>query len=339
MKFEELKDTLVAIYSNSNTKNLVVHIKSSPGIGKSSLAFQVFQTLQATKLLDGFYDMRGSDLESCDLRGIGFPDKESGKTTWLPPSFLPKKGERIMFFIDELPQSPIPVLNCLSQLLLDKKIGEYEFPEGSIILTAGNLDSDFAATNKIPSHIRGRILQFTLEADTEEFISFGEKTNRISPEILAYLKLKPTMLHQFDPRKSESGYPSPRSFEFLSKFFFANIINPSNEYEICSSCLGEAGGRDVVSFLRIYRSIPKIGDIINSPDSVPVPQEISTITCICVALAHIAKEENIDNLFRYILRLPPEFQSLFIVSIKNRSQELLETPRIASWMIKNQKNF
>ena len=102
--------------------NTPVFIHGSPGIGKSYIVHEA-----ANARGWGLNDVRLSQLDSVDLRGV--PSIVDGKTVWMPPVFLPKEGEGILF-LDELNSAPPSVQAAIYQLILDRKIGEYEMPRG-----------------------------------------------------------------------------------------------------------------------------------------------------------------------------------------------------------------
>ena len=103
----------------------------APGIGKSSIVKQIADE----KGLD-FIDLRLALMDPTDLKGIPFYDKETHTALWAPPAFLPREGEGILF-LDELNSAAPAVQSSAYQLILDRRIGEYELPDGWAIVAAG----------------------------------------------------------------------------------------------------------------------------------------------------------------------------------------------------------
>lgn len=120
--------------------DVALYIWGVHGIGKSSVVRQT-----AEELGIGFVDFRAAQLEASDLRGL--PDKGSdGRTHFLPPADLPAAGEGILL-LDELNRANSEVLAAAFQLVLDRRIGQYELPAGWSIVCAGNVDSgDYTVT-------------------------------------------------------------------------------------------------------------------------------------------------------------------------------------------------
>lgn len=105
-----------------------VMLHGSPGVGKSQVVKQV-----ADKLGIEMIDLRLSQLDPVDLRGVPSVDrekvgnKEVGKTNWNVPSFLPTNGSGILF-LDEINSATQATQAAAYQLVLDRKLGDYELP-------------------------------------------------------------------------------------------------------------------------------------------------------------------------------------------------------------------
>src|SRR5262245_26747070 len=113
-------------------------IWGGPGVGKSSVVHQI-----AKKKKLELIDIRAILLDPVDLRGLPRASK-SGETEWLTPAFLPKSGKGILF-LDELNVAPPMVQAACYQLVLDRKLGDYELPSGWYVCAAGNRETDGAA--------------------------------------------------------------------------------------------------------------------------------------------------------------------------------------------------
>ena len=121
-----------------------VMLHGSPGVGKSQVVKQV-----ADKLGIEMIDLRLSQLDPVDLRGVPSVDKikvgktEVGKTNWNVPSFLPTEGNGILF-LDEINSAAQATQAAAYQLVLDRKLGDYELPSGWAMVAAGNRSTDRA---------------------------------------------------------------------------------------------------------------------------------------------------------------------------------------------------
>ena len=104
-----------------------------PGSAKSQIAQQV-----AADAAREYVDVRALLLDPVDLRGIPWRDS-ADRTRWAPPAFLPPANDtgRWLINLEELPSAVPMVQAALYQLVLDRKVGEYELPEGAALIACG----------------------------------------------------------------------------------------------------------------------------------------------------------------------------------------------------------
>ena len=109
----------------------------APGSAKSAVAQQV-----AADAARQYVDVRALLLDPVDLRGIPWRDS-ADRTRWAPPAFLPPTDDpgRWLINLEELPSAVPMVQAALYQLVLDRKVGEYELPEGASLIRARAGDS------------------------------------------------------------------------------------------------------------------------------------------------------------------------------------------------------
>ena len=130
----------------------------SHGIGKSSLVREFTEEHRI-----GFVDLRCAQLDAIDLRG--FPSKgRDGRTHFLPPADLPAKGEGILF-LDELNRANVDILAALFQLVLDRRVGQYQLPPGWSIVAAGNFQTDDYDVNELDVAFCDRFCHTIVSAD------------------------------------------------------------------------------------------------------------------------------------------------------------------------------
>ena len=165
------------------------------GLGKSSLCRQL-----AAELGIGFIDMRCSQLEGSDIRGL--PDKQDGRTVFYPPADLPKgdwndekvvdylgeypedgdwdgdldaerqfdarwhevqpRMQRGILFLDEINRAQDDVLQAAFQLVLDRKVGQYTVPPGWWIVAAGNFQEGYSTNGFNDAAFINRFCHMTL---------------------------------------------------------------------------------------------------------------------------------------------------------------------------------
>ena len=186
-----------------------------PGAAKSAIAQQV-----AADAGRQYVDVRALLLDPVDLRGIPWRDS-ADRTRWAPPAFLPPTNDpgRWLINLEELPSAVPMVQAALYQLVLDRKVGEYELPEGASLIACGNRESDRGVVHRMPTPLASRFVHLEIRVDAQDWLAWGA-ANGIAPEVLFYIQMRPDMLHRFDPQSREKAFCCPRTWEMAS-----NIVN------------------------------------------------------------------------------------------------------------------
>lgn len=323
MKSSNIKKALKTCYNAKRP----AFLWGAPGVGKSNVVKQTADELNI-KLID----VRAALLDPTDLRGLPFIDK-SGRAVWSSPDFLPREGAGILF-LDELNSAPPLTMAACYQLILDRKLGEYELPAGWIAIGAGNRRTDRAIVNEMSSALSNRFANhIDFDIDVDEFIAWALRAG-IETEIIAFIRFRPNLLHSFDPKKNERAFPSPRSWEFMSDLLKAGI-DPECLYDMICGCIGEGAGAEFTAFLKIYKSLPSPDMVILNPDGAPVPDDPATLYALTGALSRRASDQTFDKLVKYSYRLPAEFSVLMVSDIVKRDAALISSRAFIEWSSKN----
>lgn len=304
----------------------------APGVGKSQLMAQ-FAAANDMALID----VRAILFDPVDLRGIPFLQETEGgigkRTGWAIPDFLPyadKHGERGILFIDELTAAPPSVQAAFYQLMLDRRLGDYMMPDGWYIFAAGNRETDRAVAYKMPSALANRLVHIDFDVNSEDWTAWAIQAG-IAPEIIAFLRFKTALLHSFDPK--ERAFPTPRSWEFVSQML--PKLTRNLEIPLISGTVGQGAASEFIAFLNVWRDLPNPDTIILNPDSVAVSEKPEVQYAICGSLAHRVDEKNFENINKYMMRLPVEFQTMFMRDAFHRDKALASTATAIKWLSAN----
>lgn len=297
-----------------------------PGVGKSQLVAQT-----ANRLGLQLVDVRAVLLDPVDLRGIPAVNGD-GVAHWCQPAFLPRSGRGILF-LDELPAAPPLVQAACYQLVLDRKIGEYTLPDGWVVCAAGNREGDRAVTHRMPTPLKNRFLHISVDVDLDDWCTWAIRSG-IETEIVAFCRFRPALLHDFDPKRTDNAFPTPRSWEMADRLVKVGV-DAEIEYELLSGIVGPGAATEYLAFIRIYRSLPNIDGIIASPDTAPIPSEPAALYAVCGALAKRAGEQNIVSVLRYAVRLGKEFEVLLVLDAVRRTPAISNTRAMIEWYAAN----
>ncbi|MDD4730484.1 MAG: MoxR family ATPase [Desulfovibrio sp.] len=299
-----------------------------PGVGKSQIVRQVADSLELELV-----DIRAVLLDPVDLRGLP-KINEAGESVWCPPTFLPRQGRGILF-LDELNAAPPLVQAACYQLILDRRVGEYVLPEGWAIVAAGNRESDRAVTHRMPSALANRMVHLEFETSVADWTSWA-RTQGIDPKIIAFLQLRPKLLHDFDPQRKDKAFPSPRSWEFAAAILKATP-DRSEALRIIAGAIGQGAAMELAGYLRVYDELPDVNELLMYPDKVALPEEPAVICALCESIARHACQETMPRLATLASRLPTEFGVLLMRDAAFTDPSIVQTEAFASWAVSNQQ--
>jgi hypothetical protein len=195
-------------------------------------------------------DIRASQMDISDIKGLPKFDEETKTTRWYYPNYLPKdKDSQGILFFDEINTSSPMVQNNLMSLILDRRVADYELPPFWVVMSAGNRIGDKGATFETPAPLNNRFLHIELEVSSvDDWISWAVK-NKIDTRISTFLKFKP-VLYKFDPKVNDKAFPSPRCIKSDSKILMADGSwkNISN-IKIGEKVIGFENGSFVISIV------------------------------------------------------------------------------------------
>lgn len=303
-----------------------VFVWGAPGIGKSQIVAQTASTLGLE-----LRDVRAVLLDPVDLRGLPHINND-GHSHWAAPAFLPRTGAGVLF-LDELNAAPPLVQAACYQLVLDRQLGEYRLPDGWSIVAAGNRESDGAVVHRMPSALRNRFVHLDAETSLDDWSSWAIGAG-IEPAVIAFVRYRPELLHSFS--RNDRAFPTPRSWEFVSRIAAAHSVNPEIEHALFCGAVGEGAGVEFSAFLRLYRDLPSIDAILLNPTQADVSDSPATLYAVASALARRAALPNWGRVLCYSNRMPAEYGVLVVKDAITRTPALQSTPEFTRWAIAHQ---
>lgn len=305
-----------------------------PGVGKSQMVTEV-----ANKHGKPVIDIRLSQMEPTDLRGIPF--RTDTGVEWAVPALLPdtkRHGPEGILFLDEITSAAPTVSAAAYQLILDRRLGEYEVPKGWAIFAAGNRQGDRGVTYAMPAPLANRFSHFEVDTHLDDWVAWAY-ANQIDERVIAFLRFRPELLFDFDPAHNPVAFPSPRSWEFahraLQKFPDGNLLLDSLQ-----ACVGPAAGIELNAFVDNLDNLPDIDAIVKGEEAT-VPKETDLQYAVAAALVGRAirakdngsAKEVFGNILDYAGRFPQREMGVMLVSDMHRAvgQPLFEVPQFTNW--------
>lgn len=306
-----------------------VFIHGSPGIGKSYIVNDL-----AEKKSLALVDIRLSQMDPVDLRGI--PSIKEDKTVWMPPVFFPSDPESEgILFLDELNSAPPSVQAAIYQLVLNRKMGEYELPKQWRIICAGNKISDRGVVFKLPTPLANRMVHLNVEAHYDDFKLFAISQG-VHRFIIGFLGFRPDLLATEPVVEDDSNpaFATPRSYHMLSTILKMNS-DIKRIAPIIYGTIGYGAGMEFISYIKVYEELPDVQAIYSG-----VYPEISKEPALLYALVSALVEYfdrsagHVPHLFAFVEQLPVEFNVMLIKDIIVKDESIAEEEAFEEWLEK-----
>ena len=298
-----------------------------PGAAKSQIAQQV-----ASDAGRQYVDVRALLLDPVDLRGIPWRDSDE-RTRWAPPAFLPPSTDsgKWLINLEELPSAVPMVQASMYQLVLDRRVGEYELPDAAAVIACGNRESDRGVVNRMPTPLASRFVHIEVRVDPDDWCAWAASSG-IAPEVLFFIQFRPNLLHVFDPQSREPAFPCPRTWEYVSNVLrHRNGLDPAAERAIFKGTVGEAAAVEFAAFLKVWRELPHPRAVINDPENADIPENSSALIALCGSLYRLANDVNVDAIVAYATRLRREVGEFLVGSCIRQDPDLQRTPAYIRW--------
>ncbi len=312
-----------------------VMLWGAPGVGKSQIVAQAAARHDVPVI-----DIRLSQMEPSDLRGIPFRQGES--VEWAIPALLPdsqRHGDSGILFLDEITSAPPSVSAAAYQLILDRRLGAYEVPEGWVIVAAGNRQGDRGVTYTMPAPLANRFSHYEVDTHLDDWVAWAY-SQKIDERIIGFLRFRPDLLFDFDPAHNPVAFPSPRSWEFAHRALkkFANL--PTLLLGGLQACVGPAAGIELHAFVSNLDNMPDLDSILRG-EEVPTPKEIDLQYAVAAALVGRAikarQSDEAQVVYGHILNYAQRFREremgVMLVSDMFRAigDDLFRVPEFAQW--------
>jgi len=326
MNAKELKHVLEGLIESK----IPTFLWGNPGVGKSSVVSQI-----ANEHDMEFVDLRLSLLDPTDLRGIPFFDKDEKSAVWAKPEFLPKSESEVkgILFLDEINSAPPTIQAAAYQLILDRKIGEYNLPKNFAIVAAGNYESDRGVTYRMPTPLANRFVHLDFDVDFESWKDWAIKRG-IDKRIVSFLSYKNENLFAFDPKSNKKAFATPRSWEFVDGILKSNIPQSSLE-GVIGGAIGNSSAVEFLNYAKVMDELPNIGDILDGK-LVKIPTKNSALFGMCVGIVYALKKdftvERLTNVLKFTIELNDEFSMMLIRDMQRDEIDLELSPYWKEWV-------
>lgn len=327
MRATLLKETIKSLFPITRT----LSIEGAPGGGKTTIVHEVAQELDIPCIERHMPTMLVEDF------GILFPDgsPDSQRLSYRLPDWFPVKGkapEQGILLFDDRNQAGPDLQKVLANICQARTLHGVPMPDGWMVVSTGNRQSDRAGANRVLSHLRNRETVLELETHLDDWTAWAIN-HGVKPEVISFIRFRPGLLHDFDPQRDQNA--TPRAWvDGVSDVL--GTVPAEAEFECFKGAVGEGAAAEFVGFVRIFRKLPNPDAILLNPQTADVPKDPATLYALSGALAQRATESNFERVCQYSERMPPEFSVLTISYAARRNPDLANTQAFTKWSINHQ---
>ncbi len=297
-----------------NIKHAILGL-GAPGVGKSQIIRQI-----GKKYGYKVIDIRLAQMSEVEIGGLIYPNESRTKTIWLSPEVLPdeaRDGKNTILLLDEITSCTKRVQVAAYQLILDRRIGQYQLPEGTFVVALGNREDDDGVYIQLAGPLADRFEIHYIEPNFEDWKNDFALKNGVHPYVVNYLTFKPSALHNQKAEEGNMVFATPRSWVRVSDIlnFDSDVTRPVIRHKIIGN-VGEVEGNQFVEYCKKHRNVVTADDFMSGKADAPKsPEEISILVSSLVNKASflggasgsmITEEQKhqTERIIRALFRLP-----------------------------------
>jgi len=335
MNSKDLKNVLMDCL-NFHKRILVT---GAAGYGKTTIINETFENWKKSIKVDNGYK-RGDHVyndtkihvdstsisDPTDYKGLGF--LRDGKAKFLPIGFVndlenaEKDNILYLVFLDDFGQA-VPSVQCAVQALMDKYLNSKHV----LFWGSSNRLQDGAGVKMMLNQIKTRFhLIVNFDFSCKCLIEYAIEKNWDS-DLIAFLYFSDdTILINDNKFQDLAKGTNPRSIEHFSDLLkFPSTTQNSLKLEIYSSCLHESFARGFIEFQNIIHNLPAFNTIMDNPETVDIPSDISTRLALISLISKKASKDNLLKIITFVKRFILEEMVLCLDLVFSKNPDLKET--------------
>jgi predicted kinase len=320
-----------ALLRHTVPARLPVLLLGAPGVGKTALVKDLARELDVPLVVS--HPVTG---DPTDYRGL--PWMVDGQATFLPLGDLARlaalQGRPGIWLIDDLGQALAATQAAVMQLIHTdgRALNGFRLPDDVAVIACSNRLHDRAGVGTLLAPLLSRFSTvLTVEPDPVSFVHWALRHGGFHPLVASFLRFKPDALLDLD-RPDHSFQPrcSPRTWDHVSRLLHLGLP-AADLVEPVRGAITPAVATEFLAYLQVYDSLPNADLVRADPDHAPLPLTPDATYATTVHLALAARPADFDLLWRYVQRLAPEFQLLYMLTAVTRQPTLAHTTAYIAW--------
>ena len=312
----------------------VPFFKGKPGMGKSDACVQIGLNLDIPE--DRILIVHVNNHDVVDFTGV--PSVIDGQTRFNPTEMFYKFREGTgagLIVLEELPQSSVHHQTWAAGFLLERTTPTFKLDKDVRFLVTGNRVEDRAGAKQLLTHLSNRMYEFEMETSLDDWCEWAME-NGVDSRGIAFLRLRPQLLNDFDANRSVN--PTQRAWTQL--FLEVPQDLPTNHYMMaCTAKVGEGAAAEWCAARDLMDKMPSVDSIRLAPDKVEIPNEPAVMYAVATALSMTTDIDKFENDMIYVSRMNKEFQMVYITDVLKLHPKLQQTKPFIDWAISNKDIF
>lgn len=361
MSIKELR-TFIPLVASEITPIIV----SEPGVGKTTLLSMIAEDNgdKWRKVGDHFdedkYDYIYLDCPVKDMQDIGMTVPNHASKTleyYVGEVFKMDSPKPKVILADEFMKSPKLLQVIFTRLFLERCVGDRALTKGSMVFGTSNNSTDGVGDSML-AHAGNRVCIIKMAKPTpNEWLEWAS-ANGVSRITRAWVALYPRCLRSyldgdqednpyiFKPKMTSLSFCSPRS---LAKADTAIIqkrdrMTDNSLMVALAGTIGASAANDMSAFLSVEKSLLDVKDIIKTPSTIKIPDEISAqVMIIFQAIDVLETQDELTKFMEFVNRIPSsEVQAIFFTMMMRNSKSMKiarNNKQIADWARLNHELF
>ena len=295
-----------------------------PGVGKTDVVKQACYELGADLIIS-----HPAVSDPTDYKGLPFK-KDDQHASFMPfgETWQAIQATKLtVWFIDDLGQASEAVQKALMQLLLGRRLNGHVLSEHVVFIAATNDVGQRAGVSGLIEPVKSRFDSIiTYEPSLDDWCSWAYNNGQPA-EMIAFLRSRPELLSAFEPTKSISNSPCPRTWASVGR----RLVRGVKDFELFAGAVGKGAATEFLAFLELAAEAPSLDAILLNPTVEKVPSKPALMYLVATGLSMRARQDNFKRVFQYLERLPQSFRVMTIKEAIGRDKKLAETEAFINW--------
>lgn len=232
---------------------------------------------------------------------------------------------------DEATKPPPATINALLQIFQARRAGRFVLGPRWMLVVTGNVASAKAGDKDMPSPFRSRVATYLVRNTSDNWLDNYAIPNNLHYTVTSFIRAAANdpefsqyhagALSTWEPDENPAAYGCERSWTNL-----ANIADSGVDASLfAAAVVGNQCGNRYNLHCKMLESITDYSDILNTPESAAVPDDVMVCHYIGNMVAYHAEPSHMDAICTYLRRMPAECSVVAINQVVTAHPECKET--------------